>query len=254
MYCVQLYALRRIVVNVPATKTSERTARASRVAAPGIGREALIDRALEIADTDGLDAVTIRRLAQEFSVTPMALYWHVKNKDELLAAMGDRLFDGLDLSSVPESLPWLDQLSGILTALVAAMRRHPGSVELGAHQLLQNEPGRVLSERFLELLRRAGFSVRERSVLAHSALRTAMSLIMTQPGAELDAPSVERDAIVSRKRAQLSALPPASYPNLVECSDELVDCDDEDEYYTDGIALYIAGVRGRATQLAEAAR
>ena len=50
-------------------------------------RESVIEVALTLADADGLDSVTIRRLAQHFSVTPMALYWHVKNKDELLQAM-----------------------------------------------------------------------------------------------------------------------------------------------------------------------
>ncbi len=58
-----------------------------------LSRAAIVDRALSIADAEGLDAVTIRRLGQELGVTPMALYWHVKNKEELLDAMGDRLFD-----------------------------------------------------------------------------------------------------------------------------------------------------------------
>src|SRR5580704_14285830 len=58
-----------------------------------LSRLAIVDRALEIADAEGRDAITIRRLAQDFGVTPMALYWHVANKDELLAAMGDRFFD-----------------------------------------------------------------------------------------------------------------------------------------------------------------
>ena len=51
--------------------------------------EAIIDRALALADREGLDAVSIRRIAQDLGVTPMALYWHVKNKEELLAAMGE---------------------------------------------------------------------------------------------------------------------------------------------------------------------
>ena len=49
-------------------------------------RAAVAERALRLADAEGLEAVTIRRLAQELGVTPMALYWHFKNKDELLAA------------------------------------------------------------------------------------------------------------------------------------------------------------------------
>ena len=247
MYCVQLYPLRCIVVNVAATKTANFvTDRKSKASSPTIGREALVDRALELADADGIDAVTIRRLAQDFSVTPMALYWHVKNKDELLAAMGDRIFSTLDVSSVPADLPWLDQITGLLTALVGALRRHPGSVELAAHQILQNDRGCELSERFLELLRQAGFTVTARSSLAHAALRTAMSLVMTEPGAELSAPSDERDSIVAHKRATLRGLSSERFPNLIECADDLVDCDDENEYYVRGINLYVAGVRGLA--------
>ncbi|MFL5761300.1 MAG: TetR/AcrR family transcriptional regulator [Thermomicrobiales bacterium] len=41
-------------------------------------------RALAIADSEGLQAVTIRRVAKELGVTPMALYWHFKDKNELL--------------------------------------------------------------------------------------------------------------------------------------------------------------------------
>ena len=62
-----------------------------------LSREAVIDHALAVADLDGLDAVSIRRIAQDFGVTPMALYWHVKNKDELLAAMGDRILSVIDM-------------------------------------------------------------------------------------------------------------------------------------------------------------
>jgi AcrR family transcriptional regulator len=50
-------------------------------AGPALSREAVIDRALDVADREGLAAVSIRRIAQDFDVTPMALYWHVKNKD-----------------------------------------------------------------------------------------------------------------------------------------------------------------------------
>ena len=63
-------------------------------------REAVVEVALDVADTEGLDKVTVRRLAQHFGVTPMALYWHVKNKDELLEAMGDQVFAGMRLPAV----------------------------------------------------------------------------------------------------------------------------------------------------------
>ena len=48
----------------------------------------MVGRAIALADAEGLDALTIRRLAQELGVTPMALYWHFRNKEELLAGAG----------------------------------------------------------------------------------------------------------------------------------------------------------------------
>src|SRR5947209_8137162 len=94
-----------------------------------LSRTAIVERALEIADAESLDAVTIRRLGQEFGVTPMALYWHVKNKDELLDAMGDRLYESMEYDAGPDA-PWSEQLRAVVRALVEALRRHPGSREL----------------------------------------------------------------------------------------------------------------------------
>ena len=70
------------------TKAQSKTARAA--APPRLSREALVEAAMALADREGLDALTIRRLAGEIGVTPMALYWHVKDKDELLGVFKGR--------------------------------------------------------------------------------------------------------------------------------------------------------------------
>src|SRR2546423_8871268 len=59
------------------------------VASEKLTRTAVVERAMRLADVEGVEAVTIRRLAQELGVTAMALYWHFKNKDELLLGMAD---------------------------------------------------------------------------------------------------------------------------------------------------------------------
>src|SRR5579875_3322686 len=89
-----------------------------------LSRATIVDRALEVADSEGLDAVTIRRLAQDLGVTPMALYWHVRNKDELLDAMGDRLYASLSYDTGADA-PWDEQLRAVVRALVDALRQHP---------------------------------------------------------------------------------------------------------------------------------
>src|ERR1700761_8892487 len=100
-----------------------------------LSRASIVDRAVAIADVEGLEAVSIRRLAQELGVTPMALYWHVQNKDELLAAMGDRIFADLDLPAGRED-PWDDRLSQLMVVLLAGLRRHPTLLPLAFQQVL----------------------------------------------------------------------------------------------------------------------
>src|SRR5580698_2503491 len=115
----------------------------------------MLERAVAIADVEGLDAVSIRRLGQEFGVTPMALYWHVQNKDELLAAMGDRLYAGIRLPSDLDA-PWPERLRALLESLVGAMRLHPALVPMAFERVMQSEDGRAFTEYTLGLLRDAG--------------------------------------------------------------------------------------------------
>src|SRR5713226_3132955 len=70
-----------------------------------LSRSAVVDRALALADSDGVDALTIRRLATELGVTPMALYWHFRSKEELLAGLGDQIWSELD-TDVDTAAPW----------------------------------------------------------------------------------------------------------------------------------------------------
>ncbi|MGH8962378.1 MAG: TetR/AcrR family transcriptional regulator, partial [Jatrophihabitantaceae bacterium] len=154
------------------TKTAERTA---------LSRATIVDRALALADLEGTDAITVRRLAQEFGVTPMALYWHVKNKDELLAAMGDRFFD--EIPAVPASGTWTERLRAVMASLVESLRQHPASAHLAGPRVLQCPPGQELAEQTLALLRAAGFSVTRATDIARTAMQTAIMLVTEQAGA-----------------------------------------------------------------------
>ena len=52
----------------------------------------MTERALKLADADGLDALTIRKLAQHLGVTPMALYWHFRSKEDLLEGVAEQVW------------------------------------------------------------------------------------------------------------------------------------------------------------------
>ena len=238
------------------TSTSRRSAATSAATTAGspdstaLSREAIVDHALAMADQEGLDAVSIRRIAQDFGVTPMALYWHVKNKDELLAAMGDRMLEPLVLPS-DDGRRDPEQLRDLMTLLVGALSAHPGSTGLAQVRVLQCETGQLLAERALDILRRSGFSVEQSANLARACLQTAIMLVSGRPGAETRTPQDERAAVLAGKHAALAGLPRDRFPHLVECAAALTDCDDEISYYQGGIELFIAGVRALQRRLPE---
>jgi AcrR family transcriptional regulator len=214
-------------------------------AEPPLSRDAVVDRGLAIADAEGLSGVSIRRIAQDFGVTPMALYWHVKNKDELLAAMGDRILEVIDIPAEATAVG-AGGLRRLLSALIDALRQHPGCTALAQLRILQCDTGRQLAEQALRILRDFGFSVQQSSNLARAALQTALVLVADRPGAETTVPAEERDAVLAGKRDSLKSLPVDRFPNLVECAESLTECPDETEYYAEGVELYLAGVKALA--------
>lgn len=239
------------MVSPASSRTASRKA-AKADAGPALSREAVIDRALDVADREGLAAVSIRRIAQDFGVTPMALYWHVKNKDELLAAMGDRVVDAVALADLPPD-GGLDRLRPLLQHLVVALARHPGSTELVQFRILQCPRGQLLAEQALTVLAEAGFDLQRRADLARAALQSVVMLVVGAPGAEITVPEPDRQAMRESKQAALAALPGDRFPQLVQCSAAMFECDDPQAYYADGIELFLAGVSTLAARPADKA-
>jgi len=91
---------------------------------PLIDREAVLDVALAVADEYGLEAVTMRAVADRLQVTQMALYRHVANKADLLDGLVERLLAELPAPDV--DLPWVVQLRTMADGVRRTARRHAG--------------------------------------------------------------------------------------------------------------------------------
>jgi AcrR family transcriptional regulator len=206
-----------------------------------LSRDAILDRALAVTDADGLDAVSVRRLAREFGVTPMALYWHFDSKQALLHALGDRLLGGLDLAVDP-SLPWLEQLRALIVSLTAVLRAHPSAaVLIGSLPTTASENALRTTEVALDILRRAGFSPEEATHVTHQIVRTTTSMVI----AELD---VKPGADPAAKEAILRSLPPTRFPRVIEAAGPLSTPDDPETFYDLVIELILAGVEVAAAR------
>jgi AcrR family transcriptional regulator len=215
--------------------------RQNKVGKKPLTRGVVVERALALADSGGLGVVTIRRLARELSVTPMALYWHFRNKDELLDAMMGRIFSEVDLA-LDESATWLEQFRALMASMSGVLRAHPGVAPLFATRTNSSEGSLRLAEVALDTLRRGGFSPAEATQVSRHALSTVVNLVAGEPGFTTPTDSVEVLDARRRARVFLEALPPDRYPRLVEAAAPLSAREDPETYFEFGLDLLLAGI------------
>jgi AcrR family transcriptional regulator len=134
-----------------------------------LSRNRIVGAAVELTDAGGLEALSMRTLADELGTAPMSLYRHVANKEDLLDAMIDVVFGEIDVSSGQPD--WKAEMRQRAIATRAALSRHRwanGLMESRAH------PGPANSRyhnAFMGCLREAGFPFRQ-AVHAYNAVQS----------------------------------------------------------------------------------
>ncbi|MFE7594837.1 TetR/AcrR family transcriptional regulator [Kitasatospora sp. NPDC057512] len=96
-----------------------------RPAKPPLSEEAVVDAALEVLRSEGLPAVSMRRVATALDTGPASLYVYVANREGLIHAMQDRIFATVELETA-DPAHWRDQLHTLLGRLRDALAAHPG--------------------------------------------------------------------------------------------------------------------------------
>ncbi|MER6832081.1 TetR family transcriptional regulator [Streptosporangium sp. NPDC000563] len=206
-------------------------------------REAVVEQALEIGDAEGLPAVTIRRLAQELGVTPMALYWHFKNKEQLTVGMADHLIEDFVIEGGYTG-PWQEGLRELVAGLVRVLRRHPCAADvLDAVDHTEVPTFLEVWDTTLGLAKRGGFSPEESCMISQYLLSGAIALA-AGPGRH-SPPGVSEQEAAERmrlKRLRLQSLPPDVYPHIVEMAVPLSEGGDPDLYDTFGVDVLVSGI------------
>ncbi len=95
-----------------------------------LSRESIVAAAIEIADTDGLEAVSIRRLATKLGARPMSLYSHIERKGDLIDLMVDEVMGLAILPDPPPSDDWREDLRRIAQRTREATRAHPWMIAI----------------------------------------------------------------------------------------------------------------------------
>jgi TetR/AcrR family transcriptional regulator, tetracycline repressor protein len=210
-----------------------------------LSQETVVDRALKLADEGGLESLTIRKLAQSLGVTPMALYWHFRSKEELLEGLAERVWGEIDLSLDPDA-SWIARFRALMESLIGVLRAHRAAPELLLRSIKRSEPALRATEVALEVLRSAGFDPEYASAISRAALWTGIMLVMSEPGPEPGMSEPDWDEKRRQDLVMLSLLPAARFPRVVECAGPLTKCDDSEFHYRLGIDMFVAGVEAVA--------
>jgi len=133
-----------------------------------LSRERIVERAIAIADAEGIEAISMRRIAADLGATPMALYNHVANKDELMNGIAGQLLKEIDVSAL-DPTDWAKAIKIGYTEFRRVLLRHPNLLPVLQRKTEMSSDALRPIELAMSILQGAGFSPGE-ALLAHWTL------------------------------------------------------------------------------------
>lgn len=221
-----------------------------------LSREAIVDAALKVVDRDGLEATSMRRVAEELGSAPSALYWHVRNKEELLQLVLDRVAGEIELPP-RDPANWQEQLKQVAREMRRVLTRHRdvarvtlGSIPAGPNTL-------VVVEWMHALLREAGLPDRVVALVGDlaglyvGAFAYEESLGLASPTGE----ELPPEQVLAMLRGYWSSLPAERFPHTLALLDVLFE-GGPDERFEFGLDVIVRGLAslGEPPQKSSAAR
>jgi AcrR family transcriptional regulator len=204
-------------------------------------KERIVEAAIEILDSEGEGALTFRALAARLSTGSGAIYWHVADKSDLLAATTDEVITRVMTGAVGATEPF-EAIRAMALGLFDAIDAHPW---VGAQ--LAREPWRFAMLYIFESVggRLQAFGIPEWAQFnAASALVTYILGAAGQNAANARSvpPETDRNAFLAGIAGHWEQLAPAEYPFVRQVAAQLVEHDDREQFLA-GIDLILAGIR-----------
>jgi AcrR family transcriptional regulator len=204
---------------------------------PALTRDSIAAAALDLLDREGLDSLSMRRLADELGVGTMTLYGYFASKDELLDAVMDASI--VEAGALPRGGSWRERAIELARAIRANLERHPALVQIRLQRPLTRPRQFVWTEAVLAALVESGLPRDE----AARAFRTIFTYVF---GFVAFSPTAAADESRAGLRAALTSLPPADYPVLASMVDDAVEAAAGDHQFDFGLELLLDGIEARA--------
>jgi AcrR family transcriptional regulator len=182
---------------------------------PTLTREQIVSAAMAIVDRDGLDALSMRRLAAELDVGTMSLYYHVPDKSALYDLILEAVMDDWDMSDDDPDAPVGERMTTMAWALRRALMAHPNAVPIALSRPLRTAGQLRPIEKMLGILFEVGVSPSDAmmsvEVIGHFVFGTSMAYANHLASTQDHEPSAEE---------AFAGIAPEEFPNLMRAAQE----------------------------------
>lgn len=210
---------------------------------PPVTSERIVEVAVEILDGGGLEALTMRRVAEQLGVVAASLYWHVKTKDDIIDLAVDHVFAEADAPTGAQQDDWRECIETIALAWRATLVEHPWVAPVAASRPSFGPSYLDQLELVMSTLHRAGLAGAELS----AAMWTLHNLIFGSASTEATLNISDHDREVGQALLQQHAY---RYPTL--SGHRYLDDDDWLGDFTRGLAYFLDGLELRIRARPEA--
>jgi AcrR family transcriptional regulator len=223
--------------------------RRARPAKPPLSREAIVDAALEIVRAEGVEALSMRRVAQALDTGPASLYVYVSDRDALHDLLFDAAIGTVEIDPV-DPARWREQIKELGRRIVTMMvEEFPGMAQLGMARIPSGDNAMRGAEAMLALMKAggasdeaAGYAVDLLSLYV-TAIAYERSLYRTLYRDDPDREQREVERVAER----FAALDPERYPTIAALGPALTRGDDEQRFEL-GMDVIINGLLATPTE------
>jgi AcrR family transcriptional regulator len=211
-----------------------------------LSREALTAAALKIVDTEGLDALSMRRLAEEVGAVPSALYAHVSGKPELLQMMIDQVSGEVALPD-PSKGQWTAQLKNLMRAMHRSLSQHRDLAGANLGNIPTGHNALKVTESMITLLRAGGLS---RQAAAYATDLLPMYVTASAYEGSIFRAKLEKEPEYFEKLAKyMRALPADHFPVSSDLVEEMLAHEEpHDARFEFGLEVIMAGLEALAAK------
>jgi AcrR family transcriptional regulator len=217
-----------------------------------LSRAEIVATAIRLIDEGGIDACSMRRLGTELGAGATSLYWHVRNKDELIDLIVDEIIGEVVADYEATARPdasWRDQLAEIARSLRRVLLVHRHIAPLLGERPTLGPNALDAAERVMGILLEAGFDHRRTSMGSGAVINYASGFAIFEsrmPEAAAQEPAAEE--LAAAVMAYLESLPEERYPNMRAVAQVTIT---ETEQFEFGLQRLLDGLEANLANLAD---